>query len=330
MANRVLKVFSIVLFFLAIVTIVFLSILLKGQLIINQISSSPGSFIELKPAKFIPYYNPNRINILLLGIRGIGDPYGGALTDTIMVASFRKDTDRVALISIPRDLYVKLILKNGKVFEGKINEAYVFGREQGGELGGLSFAKEVVSYISGLKIDYALRADMDALKEVVDTLGGIDIYLKRPFSERSQWRGEGGFFLPAGKNSLNGDQALYYIRSRYSTSDFDRARRQQQVLLAIKDKVMSLGFLSNPVKIYSLINLVGNHVRTDIPSSQIKYFLKLVSNIKISQIIHKVFDTSSAGHLYATYKDKRYILLPVGGTFDAIRKDCRNIFNSSQ
>lgn len=115
--------------------------------------------------------------------------------------------------------------------------------------GGIDMAEKVISKITGIYIDKTVVFDFSAFKEIVDAVGGIDIYLEKPFKESSQWGYE--FSLPAGNNHLNGEQALYYVRSRYSTNDFDRARRQQEVIIAIKNKALTLGFLTNPLKINS-------------------------------------------------------------------------------
>jgi len=109
---------------------------------------------------------------------------------------------------------------------------------------------------------------------MVDALGGVTIYLDKPFVEDKQWwcdeNGENcrpfivncrPFIVKAGKQTLDGETALLYIRSRFSSSDFDRIRRQQQVLLAIKDKVLSLGVLANPVKINELFNIIADHIK---------------------------------------------------------------------
>ena len=270
-----------------------------------------------------PKPEPNRVDILLLGIRGIDDPYGGALTDAILIASLKKDTGRLALISIPRDLYVPI---PGTKRYTKINEAYAWGRKAGGEKGGLSLAKKTLEFVTGVHIDYVARIDFTAFKEAIDAVGGIEIFLDKPFKEESQWPGEGGFFLPAGKNVLDGKTALYYVRSRFSTSDFDRAQRLQQVLLAFKDKALSLGVLANPQKILELLAIAGEHIRTDMKPSEITQYLALVPSLDFSQVKRKVFDTTASGHLVSAHLGSEYILWPKDGNWQVLRKDCQGIF----
>ena len=274
----------------------------------------------------------DRINILMLGLRGPEDPNGGLLTDTMIVLSVKKTTGQVAMISIPRDLYVKMPTVNGQnkapAIKEKINFAYALGEEtkQGA---GLAFSKAVVSNVTGLYIDHVASVDFMAFKEVVDILGGVDVYLDKPFRETTQFAKEILLELPEGKNHLDGDTALYFVRSRYSTSDFDRAKRQQQVLVAMKDKALSAGILLNPVKDFELLSAMGKHVRTDMAMGDINNLLSLAGNFNSKNITHKVFDTTEEGLLYATTSDSgAYILLPVGDNFEKVRESCKNIFSN--
>ena len=264
-----------------------------------------------------------RLNVLILGIRGANDPNGGLLSDTIMVVSLELKTGKVALISIPRDLYVEMPHHN---FKNKINEVYVHGIEDEDWKRGLRYSKEAVEDVTGLDIHYSTSVDFKAFKEIIDTFGGVTITLNRPFSEKNQFA-EGVIELPAGRQVIDGDTALLFVRARFSTSDFDRAKRQQQVLLSIKEKAFSLDVLSNPAKIISILNSLGNHVKTDAELWEIKELIVLMQKINTTDVKRKVFDTSEKGLLYASRDDKgSYILLPEGDNFGEIREVCRGIF----
>lgn len=266
----------------------------------------------------------DRLNVLILGIRGVNDPNGGLLSDTIMVMSLEPQTGKFALISIPRDLYVEMPHHN---FKNKINEVYVRGIEDENWRRGLEYSKEAVKDVTGLDIHYSASVDFEAFKEIIDILGGVTITLNSPFSERNQFA-EGIIELPAGRQTIDGDTALLFVRARFSTSDFDRAKRQQQTLLAVKEKAFSLGVLSNPVKIISILNSLGNHVKTDAELWEIKELAVLIKNINIINTNRKVFDTSEDGLLYETWNDNgSYILLPEGDDFGKIKEVCREIFN---
>ncbi len=283
----------------------------------------------------LPEKDPSRINILLLGFRGEDDPGEGKyLSDAITLISIDKNSNKVALISFPRDLYARLWCDPGKK---KINFAYAQG--------GLECAKKTISYISGQYIDFAVSVDFEGLKELVDSLGGVEIYLEKPFQESFQWAKEGWeedeywniqeiegeenwvFQVPAGQNHLDGKTTLYYVRSRYSTNDFDRIRRQQQVLLAIKEKALSLGFLANPVKIYQMMDILSKHVRTDIELKNAKSLIDLANNLDKKEIKTRYFDNGPNGLLYDTFINKEYILLPQGDNFEKIQEVCKNIFD---
>jgi len=309
-----------------------------GSLILNENMATP------KPES-------DRTNILLLGLRGEEDPNGGLLTDTIIVLSLKKSTNVIALISIPRDLYVKM---PGKDYKEKINFAYALGFEKKGAAGGLLYSKIVVSQATGLYIDRAISIDHAALKEIVDISGGITLKLDKPLIEDQQWinGGDAGpssaffiqtktastssssiisqkwvFEIPAGTSNLDGNTTLYFVRARYSSNDFDRARRQQLVLAAIKEKALSLGVLGNPVKLYQILESLGRNVKTDMPWEEMKNWIPLAASFDPQKITHKVFDTMPEGLLYSSRAaNGAYILLPQGDDFSRIKEACKNIF----
>lgn len=292
--------------------------------------------------------DPKRTDLLILGIRGEGDPNGGLLSDMIMLASYKKDTGQLSLISIPRDLYVDI---PGLGKKEKINYAYAYGetKEYGG--GGLKLSKKLVSNIVGFNIDYAISIDFKAFQEIVDILGGVTVYRDKPFIEDMQWQGEGvetspfwykkqitdattgetreiwALHIPAGKSTLDGMAALYYVRSRFTTSDFDRAKRQQEVLLALKDKCLSLGVLTNPFKIIKIMDSMKRNIKTDVPPEKILSLIDFVKKSEITSTKKFGFDTTPEGLLYETKTSEgTYILLPVDETFDRIKEKCRTIF----
>lgn len=273
----------------------------------------------------MPAKDPDRTNILLLGIRGEGDPNGGLLTDAIMMVSLKNNTGEVAMISIPRDLYVNV---PGTDKKDKINAIYAYGEQKRYGSGGIIYTKQAVSRVVNLYIDYVVVANFQAFQEIVDILGGITVYLDKPFKEETQFAQEIIIDLPAGENFLDGRTALYFVRSRYSTSDFDRARRQQQVLLAIKEKIFSLGVLSNPIKLFNILDSLGRNVRTDMKKEEMIKFLGMKNDFGTKHIKRRVFDTSPEGLLYSSrLEDGTFVLLPVGDNFEKIQEACKNIFD---
>lgn len=330
--------------FLALMIIVGGFLFYKTGRTFNHISLEARQWQKAKEAfpepENSPQKDPQRLNILLLGLRGAGDPNGGLLTDSLMVISIKKESGRVVLISLPRDLYLQMPNYSSKQ---KINFAYALGEQRHPNGGGLVYSTQVVSQVTGLYIDYVAAINFAAFESLVDTLGGIEVYRQTAFVEELQWLYEGRetspfwrqtasstweFFVPQGQSLLDGETALYYVRSRYSTSDFDRMRRQQQVLEAVKDKVFSLGVITNPVKVSNLLGILGRNLRTNLGLTEVKDLIGLVRNLDTKNINKLVFDTAADGPLYAsTSEEGAYIILPKDGNFDKVQQMCRDIFN---
>ena len=224
-----------------------------------NLSKDKEPTIDDDPEYIMPKDDKNRWDILLLGIRGEDDENaedGGALlTDTMMVLSYDQITKKISLVSIPRDLYVRIYGTK----KDKINSAYEVGLLR---KNGLGFTRKLISRVTGIYIDNALVINFSSFKKIVDDLGGVDVTLEQPFSEKQQWGYE--FSLPAGPNHLDGQTALYYVRSRFSSSDFDRAQRQQKVIVAIKDKILGLNLISDPIKTLTIINTLRTNIETDL------------------------------------------------------------------
>lgn len=311
--------------FIAILCLIFFGLYKIGSAVWEITSESSDSVWERITGILPIQKEKNRIDILALGIRGVNDPNGGLLTDSIMIISYKPSTEQIALISIPRDLYIEIPEYNGKE---KLNFAYAWGAKK--EQDGLAMSKRAVEQITGIEIDYALRVDFIAFSDIVDILGGIPIHLKNNFIENKQW--DPPFVLEAGDHVLTGEQALYYVRSRFSTSDFDRNRRQQEVLLSIKNKALSLGVLANPKKILDILNSLKTHIRTDMPLWKISEFIDIVRRSQNEKIIHLGLDNSEHGLLKAEYtKDGIFILIPKAGenAWHEIQDACKNIFEEN-
>ena len=261
----------------------------------NKISDSSGNnrsplslFSSRPDTNQLKGEGDGRINILVLGMGGSGHP-GGFLTDTIMVVSIDPVQKSIGMLSIPRDLYVP-IPGNGK---NKINVAYSYGEANKNELGGgPQVAKGTVSEILDLPMHYFLKLDFDGFVKFVDAIEGVDIDVPRaisdPYYPDENMVGYKPFTITKGIHHLDGQTALKYVRSRETTSDFDRAKRQQQIIKVIKDKVFSAGTWSNPLKITEMINVLGDNIRTDFSANEIKRLLEIVKNIDETKIATKV------------------------------------------
>jgi LCP family protein required for cell wall assembly len=245
----------------------------------------------------------DRINVLITGMGGANHP-GGMLADSIMVVSIRPKEKQAAIISVPRDLLVKIPGHN----EDKINAAFADGYNdylnkncnkkntdlcKGDALAaGENLTSEVVSNILGIPIHYYVNADFSGFEKIIDQLGGVDIYVDKsiydPLFPANDMVHYAPFQISAGQHHMDGVTALKYARSRETTSDFDRAERQHKVLEAIKAKALNLGFLTNPEKIISMTSTIGDSVKTDFSLSEIKSFASIIKDISTDQVISAV------------------------------------------
>lgn len=139
----------------------------------------------------------------------------------------------------------------------------------------------------------------------------------------------GNFKLPAGKQTLNGETALCYARSRETSSDFERAKRQQIIIQLVKDKMLSIGTLTDFSKVNAMLKALGDNVRTDMQLWEMQAFYDLYKKNPNSQIYQRVLENSDEGLLYNPTdmpKEVGYILLPTGGNYDKIHEMAKNIF----
>ncbi|MDO9399392.1 MAG: LCP family protein [bacterium] len=276
-----------------------------------------------------------RINILFLGMGGKNHD-GGYLTDTIMLASFEPSTKKVAFISIPRDMAVPI----ENIGWRKINSVNALAEANEQNSGGLAIS-QAVSDILNIPIDYYIRVDFTGFAKIIDELGGVNIYVDNtfddyrypilgnasaPWEERYQH-----LHLDQGWQNMDGSLALKYARSRHAFgvegSDFARARRQQKILKAAKDKIGSFDTLLNPIKISGLINQVQNNLDTNLKIWEMLQLWNTFKDIKEEQIITKVLDNGPNGLLTnTTGEDGAYILLPRGGDFSEIQYLINNVF----
>ncbi len=208
---------------------------------------------------------PNgQVNILLLG--SDWRPGEGYRTDVIMILSLIPEENSVTLLSFPRDLYVNI----PGIGNERINAAQAYG--------GLALSKETLSYNFDAPVDYYMMTNFAGFVSIIDTLGGITVYSAYELYDRCDLPQAYNkmCYIPAGTNTMNGQTALWYVRSRYSTSDFDRTRRAQEVMIAIAQKMISLNALNRAPELYSLFN---SSVETDLPLDVVVKLLPMAADI---------------------------------------------------
>jgi LCP family protein required for cell wall assembly len=229
-----------------------------------------------------------RINVLLLGIGGPGHE-APDLTDTILLASIDPVNHNTSLLSIPRDLWVKI---PGDGYQ-KINAAYAYGKQQSRsksnaakEQDGLNLLDKTLSPIIGVPIHYHAVVDFAAFKQTVDAIGGVSFNVPETLYDPTiAWENHGNSYIALkGNQTFDGKKALLYARSRETSSDFARGQRQRQLMVAIKEKIFTLGTFSNPVKISNLLSSMGNNVYTDFSLDDMMSLYKIGGKIPSNQI----------------------------------------------
>ncbi len=184
--------------------------------------------------------------LLLLGTdrRGLNDSSDN--TDALMLVHLDPSAGRIAVLSIPRDLWVE-IPGHG---DARVNTAYALGEQDG--TGGLILARETISATLGIPVHHAALLDFHAFVTLVDAIGGVDVDVPYAISDPTYPDDDAGydpFYLPAGEQNIDGATALRYARTRATPgSDFDRAARQQQLMLAVRDRVTQLDLLPDLIK----------------------------------------------------------------------------------
>lgn len=257
---------------------------------------------------------------------------GGDLTDTIILASISLTQKTANLISIPRDIWVPEI-------RAKINSAYYWGKEKPEFGGGLSFAKKNVENIVGIPVNYALVLDFSSFKEIIDALGGVNIDVDNSFTdnlypiegrEEDLCEGDKEFkcryktvHFERGINYMDGTTALKFVRSRNGdngeNTDIAREARQQKVISAIKNKILSKKTLFNPFKLIRVWSVVKSYVETDIDLTSMivlaKKVVEIDGNIVTSVVPEDILINPPKNQRY----DNQYVFIPKAGDWSQLQ-----------
>jgi LCP family protein required for cell wall assembly len=247
-----------------------------------------------------------RSNILLFGTSedDPGHP-GGDLTDSIMVVSVDQKKHNAFVVSIPRDLHVQYGRACISGYQGKINVIYSCVKDEG-EDAAQAAMRTKIGEVLGLDIQYAAHVNYTVLREAVDAVGGITVniestdsrgILDRNFDWMCQYK---CYYVkyPIGPANLDGTHALALARARgdvaptygLSRSNPDRQDNQRKILIALKDKAVSAGVLTNPVAVNNMLETLGNNLRTNFAADEIKTLLDLGKNVKSEDIISFSFE----------------------------------------
>lgn len=324
-----------------------------GQVGNTQTTKNTVLKAEKSPAKKFEE-DKTPLNILLLGYGG-GTHDGTYLTDSIMIIHLDPEKVRATLISIPRDLWVNTADAGSASAYEKINAAYSDGVEIGGAIKGGEFVKRVTKNVTGLDINYFVAVDFSGFKNTIDTLGGVDVKVDVAFDD-PQYPVEGKENDLCGKNQtelaqitatasattdpqnifpcryenlhfdvgtvhMDGTTALKYVRSRHSIqdgNDFGRSRRQRNLLVAVKQKIMAINFIPKAIP---FITSLGDDVKTDLTPDDVRMLAQSATTLSKFYITNLAL--TDANYLVDTFsEDQQAILQPKLGrdNFSEIQK----------
>lgn len=254
------------------------------------------------------------INILFLGVAGEGGE-GGNLSDSIMIASFNPKNPSVSFLSLPRDLFIE-----SQMGARRINEIYAAAKYKHKDPEkGLQIIKEAISKFTGVNIHYGAVIDFKIFQGLVDSLGGIDIFVPEDIEDPFYPDGNYGFktfVMRKGLQQLDGETALQYARSRKTSSDYDRARRQQDILLAIRKKAEDINLLTDIKKLSSFYKTFTENIVTDLKIKQLISLASIAIDIDYANAVVAVLNDDPqkpGGYLYTPAKEfygGRFVLLP--------------------
>lgn len=342
--NRIMKIVSFSVVFLVTGFVIF-----SSQVMVSE-QSSTSWFSQLPIIKQFKHLaesadrqlkgeNNDRINILLLGMGGRKHE-GGYLTDTLILASIEPSTKKVSLVSIPRDMAIPIENMGWK----KINSVNAFAEMEQEGSGGVAIS-QTLSDILNIPIDYYLRIDFEGFVNIVDELGGVTVNVENTINDREYpVRGMEDaenyssryehLYIEKGVHTMDGELALKYVRSRHTPgvegSDFARAKRQQNVIEAVKDNILSVKTIFKPKMIAEIIDQFQEHISTNLKVWEMVKLWEITKDIKRENISNKVLDNGPNGLLIDTFSSEgAYILVPRSGDFSEIEYFVNNIFSDA-
>lgn len=311
-------------------------ILYKGLTATNNIFQ--GSILDIVQNQPLKEDENGRSNVLLLGTSEDDPGHEGAyLTDSMMIVSIDQNEKMVDMVSIPRDLHVEYGMACPSGYEGKINAYFscVNGdfESEDAEEERLTKSREFIGEIFGLDIQYAVHVNNTVIKEAVNAVGGIDVdiqgsngdpgILDRNFDWRCNYE---CYYVnwDNGVHHLNGEQALYLTMARGSVpptyglgnSNFDREANQQKVILALQQKAISTGTLTDVGKVMGLIETLGKNLRTNFATKEIRTLMQLGVDIP-SDSIKRIDLFDEANPMVTTDNiGGASVVVPVAGVFN--------------
>ena len=297
-----------------------------------------GNIFDIFSSQPLKMDSNGRSNFLILGTSEDDPGHDGpSLTDSILVVSVDQKNKNIYMFSVPRDLYVEYGMACNSGYSGKINEYFMCsnsGTTAEDEQDRLANTQKFVGDIFGLDIQYGIHANGTVIKDAVDAVGGIDVNIEGNgasgiLDRNFDWRCNYTCYLVKydnGVHHLDGAHALYLSMARGDNnglqtyglpdSNFDREKNQQKILMAIKNKAMTTGILTNLGAVTKLIDALGNNLRTNIQTNEIRTLMQVASDVK-SNDVHTL---SLVGDDNAVVTTGDYggasVVIPSAGTYD--------------
>ncbi len=283
---------------------------------LQSATSGTGDGVNtLLPGTDTAYHSDKPLSIVLLG-RDTRKETGSLNTDVMIVSVINPVTKKVTMVSIPRDTRVKIPGYRGY---HKINSVYANGEaerrqaEANGQTpteNGVTLTKKTLEQVLGIPIQYYVEVDFEGFKTIIDELGGVEVNVDRKLQYDDPTDGT-HIDLEPGLQLLNGEQALGYVRHRhdnrglkYFSTDFDRNRRQQEVIKALVDKMTSFDGVT---KIFRVIEIASEHVKTDMSPDQIKglvYDFKGINSSSIVTLDNGAYWNPSLGYTFIPQENR--------------------------
>ncbi len=292
----------------------------------TPVAAAPGPGQQDALPDYEPWSDPNRVTILLLGIDQRGDEEGPFRTDTMIVLSLDPVRRTGAMLSIPRDLWVHI-----PGFQpGRINTANSLGDAYQVPGGGPALAAQTVERNLGLRIDHTVRVNFDLFLRAVEAIGPVEVCVEETIHDENYPDGSYGVMtvhFDPGCQPLEAERLLQYARTRHTEGgDFDRARRQQQVIQAIRDRVLSLGGVQALLsQAPALWEAARQDIETTLSFEDIVRLALLAQEIPPENITQAVLDAAYVEPVITAEGDQ---VLRLRG--DAMRTLLQDLFNPTQ
>ncbi|MDQ4076301.1 MAG: LCP family protein [Chloroflexota bacterium] len=254
-----------------------------------------------------------RLTVLVMGIDRREGEEGPWRTDSMILISIDPESETVGMLSFPRDLLITLPDYGFGERRDRINTAFFYGDFYDYPGGGAALAKQAIRRNFGIEVDRHLVMDFDGFRRVIDHVGGIEIDVPERLVDYEYPTEDYGVMtvrFEAGEQMMDGERALIYSRTRKSTSDFARAERQQEVVMALRDRVLSLDIIPSltPKNLAALVTTLNDSIMTDLTPDEVLAFAQVARDIEERDIHRALIDHTMIRPYYT--RDNAEVLIP--------------------